>query len=77
MRPHSIGRPAPSSGGTRHDEALSLEIPSDGGVRSLRSVLERLDANAIEVESLAVETPDLDDVFLSLTEPDTEKVAIP
>ncbi len=64
-------------GGTRHDEALSLEIPSDGGVRSLRSVLERLDANAIEVESLAVETPDLDDVFLSLTEPDTEKVAIP
>ncbi len=40
-------------------------------------MLERLDANAIEVESLAVETPDLDDVFLSLTEPDTEKVAIP
>ena len=64
-------------GGSRNDEALSLEIPSDGGVRSLRSVLERLDAYAIEVEGLSVETPDLDDVFLSLTEPDTEKVATP
>jgi ABC-2 type transport system ATP-binding protein len=64
-------------GGSRNDEELSLEIPSDGGVGSLRSVLERLDADGIEVEGLAVETPDLDDVFLSLTEPATERVATP
>ena len=62
-------------GGSRNDETLSLEIPSDGGVQSLRTVLERLDAHAIEVEGLAVETPDLDDVFLSLTHPQDEKVA--
>ena len=61
--------------GSRDDETLSLEIPSDGGVGSLRTVLERLDAHAIEVEGFAVETPDLDDVFLSLTHPQDEKVA--
>jgi ABC-2 type transport system ATP-binding protein len=60
---------------SRDDETLSLEIASDGGVGSLRTVLERLDAHAIEVESFAVETPDLDDVFLSLTHPQDEKVA--
>jgi ABC-2 type transport system ATP-binding protein len=64
-------------GGSRNDEELSLEIPSDGGVGALRSVLERLDADGIEVEGLTVETPDLDDVFLSLTEPTTERVATP
>ena len=62
-------------GGSRNDETLSLEIPSDGGVQSLRTVLERLEAHAIQVEGLAVETPDLDDVFLSLTHPQDEKVA--
>jgi ABC-2 type transport system ATP-binding protein len=64
-------------GGSRNDETLSLEIPSDGGVRSLRTVLERLDAYAIEVDGLAIETPDLNDVFLSLTESGTEKVVTP
>jgi len=33
----------------------------------LRSLLDRLDAGSIEVGALSVETPDLDDVFLSLT----------
>ena len=61
-------------GGTRDDEALSLQIPSDGGVRSLRALLDRLDASSIDVSALSVETPDLDDVFLSLTgDPDKEK----
>jgi ABC-2 type transport system ATP-binding protein len=54
-------------GATRDDDALSLEIPSDGGVRSLRAVLDRLDAAAAEPDELTVHTPDLDDVFLSLT----------
>ena len=63
--------------GYRDDETLTLEVPSDGGVQSLRAVLDRLDAGSIEVSELAVETPDLDDVFLSLTgSPDTEQVAL-
>jgi ABC-2 type transport system ATP-binding protein len=63
--------------GSRDDEALSLQVPSDGGVRSLRSVLDRLDTQSIEVRELSIETPDLDDVFLSLTaDPDTQKVAL-
>ena len=62
----------------RDDETLTLQVPSDGGVRSLRALLDRLDAGSIEVSELAVETPDLDDVFLSLTgEPDQQKVATP
>ena len=52
---------------SRDDNALTLQIPSDGGVRSLRAVLDRLDAAAIEVGSLSIHTPDLDDVFLALT----------
>lgn len=42
-------------------------MPSDGSVRALRSLLDRLDREAIEVEDLSVHTPDLDDVFLTLT----------
>ena len=64
-------------GGSRNDEALSLQIPSDGGVNSLRALLDRLDAASIDVSALSVETPDLDDVFLSLTgDPTTEKVVV-
>jgi ABC-2 type transport system ATP-binding protein len=63
-------------GAARDDDALALLVPSDGDVGSLRALLEGLDAAAIDVETLSVETPDLDDVFLSLTgKPDTEKGA--
>ena len=53
--------------GSRDDGALALQLPSDGGVHSLRALLDRLDAGSIEVETLSVRAPDLDDVFLSLT----------
>ncbi len=53
----------------RDDDALTLQVPSDGGVRSLRALLDRLDDASIEVDELSVHTPDLDDVFLSLTGP--------
>ncbi|MFI0405483.1 ATP-binding cassette domain-containing protein [Actinomadura sp. 3N508] len=53
---------------TRDDDALALQVPSDGGVRSLRSLLGRLEDASIEVDELSVHTPDLDDVFLALTE---------
>ncbi|WP_067972693.1 ATP-binding cassette domain-containing protein [Nocardiopsis trehalosi] len=54
-------------GGARDDEALALQVPADGGVASLKALLDRVDAAAIAVEELTVHTPDLDDVFLSLT----------
>jgi len=52
---------------SRDDDALTLQVPSDGGVRSLRALLDRLDDESIEVDRLSVHTPDLDDVFLALT----------
>jgi ABC-2 type transport system ATP-binding protein len=57
----------------RDDDGLALQVPGDGDVRSLRALFDRLDAASVEVESLSVHTPDLDDVFLALTgERDTE-----
>ncbi|MGA8521980.1 MAG: ATP-binding cassette domain-containing protein [Candidatus Dormiibacterota bacterium] len=52
---------------TFDDEALVLDIPTDGTPRSLRSLLDQLDERALSVESVTVETPDLDDVFFALT----------
>ncbi|MEV5575569.1 ATP-binding cassette domain-containing protein [Spirillospora sp. NPDC052269] len=49
------------------DDGLTLQIPSDGGVASLRDLLARLDAAGVEPADLGVHTPDLDDVFLTLT----------
>ncbi|MFD7789439.1 ATP-binding cassette domain-containing protein [Streptomyces nojiriensis] len=54
---------------SRDDEALALQIPSDGSQRALRSVLDRLEAAGIEADELTVHTPDLDDVFFALTGP--------
>jgi ABC-2 type transport system ATP-binding protein len=51
----------------RDDEELTLQVPSDGGVRSLRSLLDRLSQAGLEPAELTVHTPDLDDVFLALT----------
>jgi ABC-2 type transport system ATP-binding protein len=60
----------------RDDEALTLQVPSDGSVKSLRALLDRLDHQSIEVETLSIHTPDLDDVFLTLTgQPNKEKEA--
>ncbi|MFK0247924.1 ATP-binding cassette domain-containing protein [Amycolatopsis azurea] len=57
---------------TSDEEALVLRVPTDGTVTALRAVLDRLDAEAVAVDSLTVHTPDLDDVFLSLTGHRTE-----
>ncbi|HWD47986.1 MAG TPA: ATP-binding cassette domain-containing protein [Actinomycetota bacterium] len=62
----------------RDDDALTLEVPSDGGVRSLRGLLDRLDRSSVEVDSLSVHLPDLDDVFLALTgQPEKERATLP
>ncbi|QNE21643.1 ATP-binding cassette domain-containing protein [Kribbella qitaiheensis] len=60
---------------TRDDEALALRVPSDGGTKSLRAVLDRLDEYALSAEEFSVHTPDLDDVFLALTGRTAEVVA--
>ncbi|MFD5326210.1 ATP-binding cassette domain-containing protein [Streptomyces sp. NPDC127092] len=51
----------------RDDEALTLQLPSDGSQRELRSILDWLDAAGVEADGLTVHTPDLDDVFFALT----------
>jgi ABC-2 type transport system ATP-binding protein len=52
---------------TRDDDELTLRVPSDGGSRSLRALLDLLDSRAIDANEVTVQTPDLDDVFLALT----------
>ncbi|MFE3170039.1 ATP-binding cassette domain-containing protein [Amycolatopsis sp. NPDC059090] len=52
---------------SRNDEACTLQIPSQGDVRSLRELLDWLDRAALTVDELQVHTPDLDDVFFALT----------
>ena len=52
---------------SRDEEALTLQVPGDGGVRSLRALLDRLDDASVAPEELSVHVPDLDDVFLALT----------
>lgn len=52
----------------RDDATLSLQVPSDGSVAALRSVLDVLEDAAVHAEALTVHTPGLDDVFLTLTD---------
>jgi ABC-2 type transport system ATP-binding protein len=60
---------------SRDNDALVLRVPSDGSLRSLKTLIDRLEDQAIEVDELSVHTPDLDDVFLALTGDSTnEKV---
>jgi ABC-2 type transport system ATP-binding protein len=59
--------PTPLGGSARDDEALALQVPGRGDIGSLRTLLGELDRASIEVDSISVHTPDLDDVFLALT----------
>ncbi len=58
------------------DDRLTLQVPSNGGVASLRELLARLGAAGIEPAGLSVHTPDLDDVFLTLTGNPKDKDAV-
>ncbi|HXT91602.1 MAG TPA: ATP-binding cassette domain-containing protein, partial [Trebonia sp.] len=51
----------------RDDDALTLQLAADGSVSTLRTLLKRLDDVDVDVASLTVHTPDLDDVFFALT----------
>jgi ABC-2 type transport system ATP-binding protein len=51
----------------REQEALVLRLPTDGSTATLREVLITLDEAGVEAAQLSVNTPDLDDVFFSVT----------
>jgi len=53
--------------GRADEEALTLEVPTSGSVPELRGILAGLDDHGIDPAELTVHTPDLDDVFLTLT----------
>jgi ABC-2 type transport system ATP-binding protein len=51
----------------RDDTSLTLQVPGDGSIGSLRDLLDRLDAGSVRADRLSIHTPDLDDVFFALT----------
>lgn len=58
----------------RDDETLTLQVANGAGVQAMRSMFERLDDRDIEIAGMTVRTPDLDDVFLTLTGRPAEKI---
>ncbi|MEU4085477.1 ATP-binding cassette domain-containing protein [Streptomyces aureus] len=54
-------------GAARDEEDLALRVAGDAGLDALRGLLDRLDSAGIRAADLSVHTPDLDDVFLTLT----------
>ncbi|MEV6028208.1 ATP-binding cassette domain-containing protein [Streptomyces sp. NPDC052036] len=54
-------------GAARDDENLALRVAGDSGLDALRALIDRLDAAGIRAADFSVHTPDLDDVFLTLT----------
>jgi ABC-2 type transport system ATP-binding protein len=52
--------------GSRDANELTLRVPNEAGIRSLRDVLTRL-GDGVAVQDLSIHTPDLDDVFFALT----------
>jgi ABC-2 type transport system ATP-binding protein len=60
-------------GATEDEEALQIQVPTDGSVSALRQVLGQLDDAGIEIEDLSIHTPNLDDVFFAVTGHPTER----
>ncbi|WP_305091975.1 ATP-binding cassette domain-containing protein [Prescottella sp. R16] len=54
-------------------DTATLAVPTDGSVRSLRDVLDRIDDPTLSFERFALDTPDLDDVFFALTRADRKE----
>lgn len=49
------------------DERNTLSISHDGGVKKLKTLLEKLENGKVKVDGLSLHQPTLDDVFLTLT----------
>jgi ABC-2 type transport system ATP-binding protein len=58
------------------NDALVLDIPTDGSPDSLRILLNRITDQGLHVENVTVETPDLDDVFFALTGSERQAAAV-
>jgi ABC-2 type transport system ATP-binding protein len=52
---------------TADERTLTLQVPNDGSVHAVRSLLHDVDRRSLPVTGLSVHTADLDDVFLALT----------
>lgn len=64
----ALGRAGAAFDGAWSDpEALTLQVPGDAGVGTVRAVLAVLDAAALVPESFTVHTNELDDVFAAFT----------
>ncbi len=69
---HDLGSAAQIlAGSVRNDDELTLRVPHDGQPRSVLNLLNRLDEHMINLQEFTVRTPDLDDVFLALTDTST------
>jgi ABC-2 type transport system ATP-binding protein len=53
--------------GVPDDDTLTLQIPSDDSADAVRDVLDRLREASIPAQRVSVHSPDLDEVFLTLT----------
>ncbi len=54
-------------GTTLNSEERSINVPIESGVHEVKGVLNKLEEGNIEVESMSLHKPTLDDVFLNLT----------
>jgi ABC-2 type transport system ATP-binding protein len=52
---------------TVDERTLTLQVPNDGSVQAVRTLLHDVDRRSLPVAGLSVHTADLDDVFLALT----------
>jgi ABC-2 type transport system ATP-binding protein len=62
---HSAAELLPAAGPDQ--DQLVLQVPTDDSVDSLRELLDELHRARVEVERLSIHTPDLDDVFFTVT----------
>jgi ABC-2 type transport system ATP-binding protein len=64
------------SGASPDQDGLTLRVPYDGSLSSLKAALGRLDERVASAGELSLRTPELDDVFLALTgRPRTEQAS--
>jgi len=58
------------------EDRLTVQVPDDGSVASLRRLLATLEDAGVEVEHISIHTADLDDVFFAVTGgPQVEELA--
>jgi ABC-2 type transport system ATP-binding protein len=60
---------------TVNADQLTIQVPCESSTTALRALLDRIDAAAVAVDALSVHSPDLDDVFLALTDRPGERAS--